>query len=72
MHARTKVMNQDKPFRTVNETIAATGLSEFYLRQGIKNGTVPHIRSGNAIFINYPMLMERLNRESCKQAEGEG
>ncbi|MBQ4424568.1 MAG: hypothetical protein II882_02390 [Lachnospiraceae bacterium] len=63
-------MQYSKPFMTIKETVAVTGLSQFYLRQGIKAGTVPYIQSGNRFLINVPMLMDALNRES-EAAHGE-
>ena len=59
-------MTETKPFMTVTETAAATGLSEYFLRNGIKNKTVPFIPSGNRYLINVPLLLERLNEESRK------
>ena len=41
----------------------STGLSQYYLRQGCKNGTVPHIKSGGVYYINVPALMEELDRK---------
>lgn len=58
-----------KPFLTMRETVKATGLSLYYLRNGIKAGTVPHIQSGNKFLVNVPMLIEKLNRESRKGQE---
>jgi len=52
------------PFQSVKETCRSLGVSQFYLRNGIKDGTVPHIRSGNKILINVPKLLDALNRES--------
>ncbi len=52
------------PFMTVKEACNTTGLSMFYLRQGVKEGWCPHIRSGNKILINVPLLLDRLNKES--------
>ena len=68
MRNRTPVANQNKPFQIIPEFIQTSGLSEYYVRKEVKNGTIPHIRSGKTIFINVPLAMERLNRESCKQA----
>ena len=61
-------MTDNKPFMTISETAAATGLSKYYLRSGIKNGTVPYIPSGNRYLVNVPALLEQLNNESRKGA----
>ena len=44
----------------------ATGLSQFYLRQGCKSGFVPHIKSGSTYYVNVPALLEKLDAESRK------
>ena len=49
------------PFQSVTDAARTTGLSTFFLRQGLKNGTVPHIKSGNKYLINIPRLLEALN-----------
>ena len=41
-----------------------TGLSQYFLRKGCKDGTVPHIKSGRVYFINVPQLLERLNAQT--------
>lgn len=48
------------PFQKIAETCKTTGLSQYFLRQGCKNGTVPHIKSGGVYYINVPALMETL------------
>ena len=58
-------MNDDKIFCTIREACNKTGLSQFYLRRGCADGTVPHIRSGNKVLVNLPLLVERLNAESA-------
>ena len=49
------------PFQSVTDAARTTGLSTFFLRQGLKTGTVPHIKSGNKYLINIPRLLEALN-----------
>lgn len=53
-----------KPFQSISEAVANTGLSAYYLRNGIKNGTVPHVRSGNKYFVNVPRLLRELGAET--------
>lgn len=59
-----------KPFMTIKETVKVTGMSSYFIRNGIKAGTVPVVMSGNRYLVNVPMLIERLNRES-EAAHGE-
>lgn len=48
------------PFQKIPDAVKSTGLSAYYLRGGCKNGTVPHIKSGNTYYINVPALMQQL------------
>ena len=51
-------------FKTIKE-VARTGLiSEYYLRQMVKCGQCPCIKSGNRVLINVPALMEKLDEMS--------
>ncbi len=63
-------MNNPKPFLSIKDTATETGLSQFYLRNGCKAGTIPHIRSGSTYLINLPLVMEKLNEES-RMTDGE-
>lgn len=51
------------PFQKITEACKNTGLSQYYLRQGCKNGTVPHIKSGGVYYINVPALMDELDKK---------
>lgn len=52
------------PYMKIKEAVAATGLSAYFLRNGCKAGTVPHICSGSTYFINVPALLEQLDLQS--------
>lgn len=51
------------PFQKIIQAAETTGLSQFYLRSGCKDGSVPHIKSGTTYFINIPALLEKLGLE---------
>lgn len=51
------------PFQKISEASKTTGLSQYFLRQGCKNGTVPHTRSGGVYYINVPALVEQLEQK---------
>lgn len=53
-------INIKTPFQKIAQASSTTGLSQFYLRNGCKNGTIPHIQSGKTYFINVPKLLENL------------
>lgn len=48
------------PFMSIEEAAAFTGLSQHYLRQGVRNNTIPHIRCGTSYKVNVPQLLDRL------------
>ena len=48
------------PFQKIPDAVKTTGLSAYYLRGGCKDGTVPHIKSGNTYYINVPALLQQL------------
>ena len=53
-----------KPFQSIADASRTTGLSQFALRQGCRNGTLPHIRSGTSYLLNMRLLMQRLDEQS--------
>lgn len=56
----TTTNNTGAPFQKINEACATTGLSKFYLRNGCKDGSIPHIKSGGVYYINIPALLKKL------------
>ena len=56
-----------KPFLSITEASAVTGLSQFYLRSGCKNGIVPHVRTGNKYLVNIPALLRKLDAGTEKE-----
>ena len=50
------------PYMKIPEACRATGLSQYFLRKGCKDGTIPHVKSGKVYFINVPKLLEQLNQ----------
>lgn len=55
---------RETPFMKIPDACKTTGLSQYFLRKGCKDGTVPHIKSGRVYFINVPQLLERLNAQT--------
>ena len=62
--SRQKQINPNATFQPINAAAALTGLSRYYLLNGCKAGTVPHIRVGVDYRVNMPLLMEQLQRAS--------
>lgn len=48
-----------KPFLKIDEACQVTGLSRFYLRRGVRDGSIPHIKSGQTYYVNVPALLEQ-------------
>lgn len=42
---------KETPFMKIPDACRVTGLSQYYLRNGCKDGTIPHIKSGRVYFI---------------------
>ncbi len=59
------------PFVSISSAARITGLSQYYLRQGVRNGTVPHIRSGTKYLINLPRLLKTLDALPMEEDEAD-
>ncbi len=51
------------PFQKIADAVQTTGLSAFFLRNGCRDGTVPHIRSGRVLYVNVPALLRQLGAD---------
>ena len=52
------------PFLPIRRACEVTGLSMYYLRNGCKDSSIPHIKSGTTYLINVPALLRKLDAES--------
>ena len=59
------------PFMRIKDACKATGLSQYFIRNGCRDGSIPCIKSGTVFFVNVPALLEKLNLESEKGTEKE-
>lgn len=48
------------PYQKIGEACVSTGLSQYYLRNGCKDGSIPHVKSGGVYYINVPALLKKL------------
>ena len=48
------------PLQKIKDACKTTGLSQYYLRKGCKDGSVPCVMSGNTYYVNVPALLKRL------------
>lgn len=51
------------PYQKIPEACHTTGLSQYFLRKGCKDGSVPHIMSGPTYYIDVPALLEKLREQ---------
>lgn len=51
-------------FQTIESAARSTGLSQYFLRRSVRDGSCPHIKSGSTYLINVPLLIEQLNEKS--------
>lgn len=58
-----KIIDTNRPmFVSIKEAVKITGLSEYFIRQNLKAGVIPHIKTGNKIMLNMPRLEAELER----------
>lgn len=60
----------DKMFASIKDAAIETGLSQYAIRNGVKDGSVPHIKRGEKYYINMPMFRRQLDGESLEQIKG--
>lgn len=48
------------PFLKIGAASKATGLSQYFLRRGCRDGSVPHVMSGTVYLVNVPALLRKL------------
>lgn len=53
------------PFKKIPEACRVTGLSQYFLRRGVRNGTIPHVKSGSTYYVDVPALLEKLRKEGA-------
>lgn len=56
-------------YQSINDTAKETGLSRWFLRAGVKAGTIPHIQSGNKVLVNVPLMLEKLAEEAAASVQ---
>ena len=57
------------PFLRIPDACKATGLSQFALRRGCKDGTVPHIKAGTVYLVDVEALLKKLHEEAAANAQ---
>ena len=62
-------MTSKPPFLSIKDAATVTGLSQKYIRTGVRLGEIPHICAGKKYMVNVPALIEQLNSQSMKGAQ---
>ena len=57
------------PFQKIPDACKATGISQFALRRGCKDGSVPHIKTGTVYLIDVEALLKKLHGEAAANAQ---
>ena len=52
-------MRGNPPFQKIAEASKATGLSQYFLRNGCKDGSVPKLKSGKTYVVHGPALLQK-------------
>lgn len=63
-------MSASTPCQKIPDACRSTGLSQYYLRKGCKDGSVPHIKNGTVYLVDVSALLEKLRREATGQISG--
>lgn len=58
-------------FSSIREAAIETGLSQYMIRIGCREGSIPHIRRGEKYYINMALFRRQLDGESLEQLRGE-
>jgi excisionase family DNA binding protein len=66
-----RTVDLDAPFLTIRNAARLTGLSMGYIRDGCKNGTIPHLKTGNEYKINIKLFLRQLDGESLENLRKE-
>ena len=66
-----RVYDPSVPFQSIRNAARITGFSTYYIRNGCKDGTIPHIMVGNEYRINMGRWYELLEAaaENCKDGD---
>ena len=48
------------PFQKIPDAAKTTGLSQYCLRKGCRDGTIPHRKSGTVYYVNVAKLLKEM------------
>lgn len=56
-------MNINPPFQKIPQACKTTGLSQYFLRKGCRDGSIPCVKSGTTYLVNVVALLRQLGAE---------
>lgn len=59
--------NMGVPFQKIKEASRTTGLSQYHLRRGCRDGSIPCVRNGSVYMVNVPALLRQLGADDGKE-----
>ena len=62
----TRTQYADAPFQGIRQAARLTGLSQFSIRSGCRDGKIPHIKVGSEYRVHIPSLLEMLENEAAR------
>lgn len=71
MRKTTTKAQEPTPFCGIPEAARRSGLSEFFIRRGCREGWVPCIKTGEKYMIDFSGLVEAMSRRARGEAVGE-
>ena len=58
------------PYQSITGASRITGLAQGYIRDGCKQGTIPHIMCGSEYRVNVPLFLQQLEVEATANVRG--
>lgn len=59
-----RTVDLSAPFQGIQNAAQITGLSQYYLRKGCRDGSIPCVKSGTTFYVNVPALLAQLGAVS--------
>lgn len=69
MRRKKKDYNPTARYQSIADACRTTGLSQYYLRNGCKDGSIPHIRCGRVYMIDVSGLYDALDAQQCHTSD---
>lgn len=68
MNTNSNTQNLSAPYQNIQTAAYISGLSQFAIRNGVKAGTIPHLRQGRKYLVHVPSLLEMMEQAAKQHA----